>query len=260
MLQASSVLLVISTWCCYHYSAHASPVPPVAAALSPPSHDFSFINNREESEGLPEKGVLKYFNPGRQGWVDGAEDYHPFAEDVSRRGFSDKNFMRFGRGGHNVLRFGRSLDTRSNTLCLVGCDEEPKTQDHTSLSTSFHPTTRAERDIQSPEPGQQTSQRKKRAASKTFNGFRKTPSYSPSSWARGFQPEERIIAVSSEDPMDVNLMHFGNDRNLLRFGKHDRANEYPPSSSSEFSGSMIMTPAQYTHRVRSPQRVFLRFG
>ncbi|XP_069159745.1 FMRFamide-related neuropeptides [Procambarus clarkii] len=364
---AAWVLLATFTWCSYAHAAHAAPVPPVAAALSSPSQGFGSNNSEDDSVAQPEKRLLKYFLPGSQAWMDDGGDLYPISQEGSKRAYSDRNFLRFGRsdvdkrnrnflrfgrsglgdyhnsddetlndslvkrsrnflrfgrpdmedmfvvGGpmeflnslegevvkddlplekqaayrhgrsRNFLRFGRSVTRQLNAQSCDGCDG-PKTQGNNptpSSPTPVQPKASAKHDvahkIESSEPRESTSQRMKRAADPTFNDYGSMSSYSPSSWARRFQPEEEIITVSSEDPQDVNkraldrnflrfgrdrnFLRFGRNRNFLRFGKRDRSNEYPPSSSSESSESLVVvSPAEYSRNVRAPQRNFLRFG
>nr|XP_045622004.1 uncharacterized protein LOC123772708 [Procambarus clarkii] len=315
---AAWVLLATFTWCSYAHAAHAAPVPPVAAALSSPSQGFGSNNSEDDSVAQPEKRLLKYFHPGSQAWMDDGGDLYPISQEGSKRAYSDRNFLRFGRSdvdkrnrnflrfgrsdlgdyhnsddetlndslvkrSRNFLRFGRSVTRQLNAQSCDGCDG-PKTQGNNptpSSPTPVQPKASAKHDvahkIESSEPRESTSQRMKRAADPTFNDYGSMSSYSPSSWARGFQPEEEIITVSSEDPQDVNkraldrnflrfgrdrnFLRFGRNRNFLRFGKRDRSNQYPPSSSSESSESLVVvSPAEYSRNVRAPQRNFLRFG
>ncbi|XP_069159749.1 FMRFamide-related neuropeptides-like, partial [Procambarus clarkii] len=323
---AAWVLLATFTWCSYAHTAHAAPVPPVAAALSSPSQGFGSNNNEDDSVAQPEKRLLKYFLPGSQAWMDDGGDLYPISQEGSKRAYSDRNFLRFGRSdvnkrnrnflrfgrsglgdydnsddetlndslvkrSRNFLRFGRSVNRQLNALSCDGCDEHnyPGTNP-ISPPIPVQSMVPAKQDIahtiESPEPDDSTSQRMKRAAVPTANDYGSMSSYSPIVWARGFQPEEEIITVSSEDPQDVNkraldrnflrfgrdgnflrfgrnrnFLRFGRNRNFLRFGKRDRSNEYPPSESSESSESLVaVSPAEYSRNVRAPQRNFLRFG
>ncbi|XP_069159744.1 uncharacterized protein [Procambarus clarkii] len=149
----------------------------------------------------------------------------------------------FGRGGRNFLRLGRSVDRQLNSLLCHG----PKTPGINP--TPGQPKQDIGHRIEFSEPRERT-QRTKRAAALTFYDYGSISSYSPSSWARGFQPQQEIITVSSEDPQDVNKRAY--DRNFLRFGK--RLNEYP---SSESSGSRVVVVKTGE---RAPKRNFLRFG
>ncbi|XP_069159427.1 FMRFamide neuropeptides-like [Procambarus clarkii] len=363
---AAWVLLATFTWCSYAHAAHAAPVPPVAAALSSPSQGFGSNNSEDDFVAQPEKRLLKYFLPGSQAWMDDGGDLYPISQEGSKRAYSDRNFLRFGRsdvekrnrnflrfgrsdlgdydnsddetlndslekrsrnflrfgrpdmedmfvaggpmeflaslegdavkqdhpigkqtayrhgrGGRNFLRFGRSVDRQLNALSCNGCGGHKPPGIKPTTPIPVQSMVPAKQDIahtiESPESDDSTSQRMKRAAGPTANDYGSMSSYSPSSWARGFQPEEEIITVSSEDPLDVNkraldrnflrfgrdrnFLRFGRDRNFLRFGKRDRSNEYPPSSPSESSESLVaVSPAEYSRNVRAPQRNFLRFG
>ncbi|XP_069159563.1 uncharacterized protein [Procambarus clarkii] len=381
---AAWVLLATFTWCSYAHAAHAAPVPPVAAALSSPSQGFGSNNSEDDALAQPEKRLLKYFLPGSQAWMDDGGDLYPISQEGSKRAYSDRNYLRFGRndddkrsrnflrfgrsdlgdydnrdegglsdsldkrsrnflrfgrdhsrnflrfgrsdmedlslaggpmdfpaglldevdqedlpfqekrsphksyrhlvkgnrnfprfgrGDRNFLRFGRSVDSQLNALSCDGCDGPKTSVSSTPSPTPVQPVTSTKKDIsthsiEASNPSGSTSQRMKRAVDPTFYDYGSMLSYSPSSWARGFQPEEEIITVSSEDPQDVNkrahdrnFLRFGRDRNFLRFGKRDRSNEYPPSSPSESSESLVaVSPAEYSRNVRAPQRNFLRFG
>ncbi|XP_053654370.1 uncharacterized protein [Cherax quadricarinatus] len=238
MLLAVWMFPITITWSSW---AQASPAPPLAAALSQPSQVFPSSNTDNDSVDLSEKELGNFFFPGSQTWIDSVDDFYRLSKEGSNRGFD----------GRNYLRFGRSVDRHNNST------PSPRKVDL---------MTRAERDasavhhVNSPELGEITSQRMKRGAPSIYVSL---PSHSPSAWARDIRPEDKIINVASyEDLQDINkrrykqgLPHFDSDNNFLRFGKRDQSAEFPASSSSEYSGSMLIL-----RPVRVPLGNFIRFG
>ncbi|XP_069957360.1 FMRFamide-related peptides type HF-4-like isoform X2 [Cherax quadricarinatus] len=106
--------MVVATLC---WSAHAQAayVPPSGAAVSVASQDLDGPSSGEDMVGKPEKRLLKYFLPGSQAWLSGVEGLYPTRQEGTKRGYSDRNYLRFGRSdedkrgpSRNFLRFGRS--------------------------------------------------------------------------------------------------------------------------------------------------------
>ncbi|XP_069957493.1 uncharacterized protein [Cherax quadricarinatus] len=184
MCLAAWMFLTIITWCSY---AHAAPAPPMAAALSQPNHIFGSSKKLDNSIDLPEKELQRFFFPGSQAMMENVDDLYHLSEPDSNKGYS----------GRNYLRFGRSIDRHINST----------------------PSRLVKRDVsavhnaKSPESGEITFQRMKRG---TPSMYMSLPPHSPFAWARDIRPEEETFNVaSSEDSQDVNKRGY---MNFLRFG------------------------------------------
>ncbi|XP_068241253.1 FMRF-amide neuropeptides-like [Palaemon carinicauda] len=113
MIIATWVLLAVLSCLCQALA------PPVTVALQsntrdPAAHDDGVI-------ALPAKRILKYFLPSAQAWAThgagGGVVAVPTGPEGNKRGYGDRNFLRFGRSGdavkkdtssgRNFLRFGR---------------------------------------------------------------------------------------------------------------------------------------------------------
>ncbi|XP_069993941.1 uncharacterized protein [Penaeus vannamei] len=120
-----AVWTLIAVITCSHY-ARSSPVPPVVGALEPSSQDFA--QGQDDAFASPDKRLLKYFLPESQALA--AEEFAPMmaTQEDTKRGYSNKNFVRFGRGDEkrgdrNFLRFGRgdaAMDKRNRNFLRFG--------------------------------------------------------------------------------------------------------------------------------------------
>ncbi|XP_042208520.1 FMRFamide-related peptides type HF-4-like [Homarus americanus] len=194
MIVAAWVLLTTLTWCC---QAHAAPVPPVVAALDPPTDALLPAQSQEDDLfALPEKRLLKYFLPASQAW---GGDAYPIGQEGTKRGYSDRNYLRFGRSddnskrsGRNFLRFGRS-----DTNDYEG-EEMPE----------------------SPEKRNRNFLRFGRDQNRNFLRFGR--SGSPMEFATDLQ-EDVELPVEEKRGAHKNYLRFGRgNRNFLRFGRGDR--------------------------------------
>ncbi|XP_066976760.1 FMRFamide-related neuropeptides-like [Macrobrachium rosenbergii] len=107
MIIATWLLLAVLSCVCQALA------PPVTVALESSTGDEAA---HDDSVALPSKRILKYFLPSAQAWAThGAGVAVPTGSEGNKRGYGDRNFLRFGRsgdavkkdGGRNFLRFGR---------------------------------------------------------------------------------------------------------------------------------------------------------
>ncbi|XP_071533982.1 uncharacterized protein FMRFa isoform X2 [Panulirus ornatus] len=207
MIVAAFLFLSAITRCA---QTQAPPVPPVPAALNPPTQDIASAHSPEGPFAPPEKRLLKYILPSSQAWMNGEDAAIPTEQEGIKRGYNSRNYLRFGRsdeekrGGRNFLRFGRGDFTDFET------DDE--------LDDALEKRGR-------------NFLRFGRSPSRNFLRFGRSDgeeldmTRGPMEFAEGLHNEVEDIPAEEKRGAHKNYLRFGRgNRNFLRFGRGEDRN------------------------------------